>query len=60
MITVYLYNKNNLENVIEQYAISIEDYRNRTREYYPNWDNTRHVVSDVKFQNPVLSGEKIR
>lgn len=54
MITMYLYNKNNLDEIIEQPAISPEDYKERIREYFPPFDSDIYVISDKKYSNPVV------
>ena len=59
MITAYLYNKNTLE-AVEQPAVSLEDYRDRIREYYPSYNESVHIISETKFENPILEKNRIR
>ena len=59
MITAYLYNKNTLE-AVEQPAVSLEDYRARIREYYPSYNESMHIISETKFENPILEKNRIR
>ena len=54
MIIVYMYNKNNLSDVIEQYALSFEDYQARVELYYPPYDPAVNVPSAIKFINPIV------
>ena len=60
METVYIYNKNNLDNVIERPIISLQDFKNRIREYFPDYDPNMHIISEIKFINPIFSGNELR
>ena len=60
METVHIYNKNNLDNVIERPIISLQDFKNRIREYFPDYDPNMHIISEIKFINPIFSGNELR
>lgn len=57
---VNIYDKNTLQVVAHPVATSFEDFKNNPVLFYPDWDNTRHVCSDVEFQNPILVSGNIR
>ena len=57
---VNIYDKNTLQVVAHPVATSFEDFKNNPVLFYPDWDNTRHVCSDVEFQNPILVAGSIR
>lgn len=57
---VNIYDKNTLQVVAHPVATSFEDFKNNPVLFYPDWDNMRHVCSDVEFQNPILVAGSIR
>ena len=57
---INIYDKNTLQIVAHPVATNFEDFKNNPVLFYPNWDNTRHVCSDVEFQNPILVAGSIR
>ena len=57
---VNIYDKNTLQVVAHPVATSFEDFKNNPVLFYPDWDNTRHVCSDVEYQNPILVSGNIR
>ena len=57
---VNIYDKNTLQVVTHPVATSFEDFKNNPVLFYPDWDNTRHVCSDVEYQNPIIAAGNIR
>ena len=57
---INIYDKNTLQVVAHPVATSFEDFKNNPVLFYPDWDNTRHVCSDVEYQNPILVSGNIR
>ena len=57
---IFVYDKSNLENVIERPVLSIQDFKNRIKEYFPDYDPNTHIISEIKFINPILSGNELR
>lgn len=57
---VNIYDKNNLQVIAHPVATSLEDFKNDPIMFYPDWDSTRHVCSDIEFQNPILVAGNIR
>ena len=57
---VNIYDKNTLQVVAHPVATSFEDFKNNPVLFYPDWDNTRHVCSDVEYQNPIIAAGNIR
>ena len=57
---INIYDKNNLQVIARPVATSFEDFKNNPVLFYPDWDNTRHVCSDVEYQNPILVSGNIR
>ena len=57
---INIYGKNNLQVIAHPVATSFEDFKNNPVLFYTDWDNTRHVCSDVEYQNPILVSGNIR
>ena len=57
---INIYDKNNLQVIAHPVATSLEDFKDNPVLFYPDWDNMRHVCSDVEFQNPILVAGSIR
>ena len=57
---INIYNKNNLQVVAHPVATSLEDFKNNPILFYPDWDSTRHVYSDIEYQNPILISGNMR
>ena len=57
---INIYDKNNLQVIARPVATSFEDFKNNPVLFYPDWDNTRHVCSDVEYQNPILISGNMR
>jgi len=57
---VNIYDKNNLQVIARPVATSFEDFKNNPILFYPDWDNAKHICSDVEFQNPILVSGNIR
>ena len=57
---IFVYDKSNLENVIERPVLSIQDFKNRIKEYFPDYDPNTHIISEIKFITPILSGNELR
>ena len=57
---ILIYDKSNLENVVERPVLSIQDFKNRIREYFPDYDPNTHIISEIRFVNPILSGNELR
>ena len=57
---INIYDKNNLQVIAHPVATRFEDFKNNPVLFYPDWDNTRHVCSDVEYQNPILVSGNIR
>lgn len=60
MTIVYMYNINNLNEVIEQYALSFEDYKSRINLYYPPYDANINIPSEIRFNNPIYDNGVLR
>ena len=57
---INIYDKINLQVIAHPVATSLEDFKDNPVLFYPDWDSTRHVCSDVEFQNPILVSGNIR
>ena len=57
---INIYDKNTLQIVAHPVATNFEDFKNNPVLFYPDWDNTRHICSDVEYQNPILVSGNIR
>ncbi|WP_304176698.1 hypothetical protein [Leptotrichia trevisanii] len=57
---INIYDKNNLQVIAHPVATSLEDFKDSPVLFYPDWDSTRHVCSDIEFQNPILAAGTIR
>ena len=52
--------KNNVKVVAHPVATSLEDFKDNPVLFYPDWDNAKHICSDIEFQNPILVAGNIR
>lgn len=59
-MVINIYDKINLQVIAHPVVTSLEDFKDNPVLFYPDWDNTRHVCSDVEFQNPILVSGNIR
>ena len=57
---INVYDKNNLRVIAHPVATSLEDFKDNPVLFYPDWDNTKHICSDIEFQNPILVAGNIR
>ena len=57
---VNIYDKNTLQVVAHPVVTSLEDFKNNPILFYPDWDSTRHVYSDIEYQNPILISGNMR
>ena len=57
---INIYDKNTLRVVAHPVATSFEDFKNNPILFYPDWDSTRHVYSDIEYQNPILISGNMR
>ena len=57
---INVYDKNNLKVIAHPVATSLEDFKNDPTLFYPDWYNTKHICSDIEFQNPILVAGTIR
>ena len=57
---VNIYSKNTLQVVAHPVATNFEDFKNNPVLFYPDWDNAKHICSDIEFQNPILVAGNIR
>lgn len=51
---INIYDKNNLKVIAHPVATSLEDFKDSPVLFYPDWDNAKHICSDIEFQNPIL------
>ena len=57
---INIYDKNTLQVVAHPVATSLEDFKDNPIMFYPDWDSTRHVYSDIEYQNPILISGNMR
>lgn len=57
---IYIYLISTLENIAQPVATSFEEFKDNPAIFYPDWDNTKHICSDIEFQNPILVAGNIR
>lgn len=57
---INIYNKNNLQVIAHPVVTSLEDFKDNPIMFYPDWDSTRHVYSDIEYQNPILISGNMR
>ena len=57
---INIYSKDNLEIIGRPVISSLEDFKDDPTLFYPDWDNAKHICSDIEFQNPILVSGKIR
>ena len=57
---INVYDKNNLKVIAHPVATSLEDFKNNPILFYPDWDNAKHIFSEIEYQNPVLENGNLR
>ena len=57
---IHIYLIATMENIAKPFATSIEDFKENPNLFYPDWDSTRHVYSDIEYQNPILISGNMR
>lgn len=57
---INIYDKNNLQVVAHPVVTNLEDFKDNPIMFYPDWDSTRHVYSDIEYQNPILISGNMR
>lgn len=57
---INIYNKNNLQVIAHPVVTSLDDFKDNPIMFYPDWDSTRHVYSDIEYQNPILISGNMR
>ena len=57
---INIYDKNTLQVVAHPVVTSLEDFKDDPTLFYPDWDNAKHICSDIEFQNPILVAGNIR
>nr|DAI27265.1 MAG TPA: hypothetical protein [Caudoviricetes sp.] len=57
---INIYDKNNLQVVAHPVVTSLEDFKNNPILFYPDWDNAKHIFSEIEYQNPVLENGNLR
>ncbi len=60
MQVIYIYNKENMENIAQPIAMSFEDFKEEPNKFFPPWDSETMIFSDKLVTNAILdkkSGE---
>lgn len=57
---IFIYDKSNLENVIERPVLSVEDFNSDKKKYFPDFNDEKHFPSEIKFVHPILDGKNVR
>nr|DAN01234.1 MAG TPA: hypothetical protein [Caudoviricetes sp.] len=57
---INIYDRNNLQVIAHPVATNLEDFKDNPTLFYPDWNNTKHICSDIEFQNPILVVGNIR
>ncbi len=57
---INIYDKNNLQVVAHPVVTNLEDFKDNPIMFYPDWDSTKHVYSDIEYQNPILISGNMR
>ena len=57
---INIYDKNNLQVVAHPVVTNLEDFKDNPIMFYPDWDSTRHVYSDIEYQNPILISGNVK
>jgi hypothetical protein len=59
-LIINIYDRNNLQVIAHPVATNLEDFKDNPTLFYPDWNNTKHICSDIEFQNPILVVGNIR
>lgn len=57
---IYIYDIKKLTVVARPIVNSYEEFKAEPIKYYPEWNVTNHISTEVEFQNPVLDSGVIR
>lgn len=60
MINIYIYDKTLNALVLARPVMSLEDFENCKKGYYPNFDDNVHVYSTELFRNPIFDKGVLR
>lgn len=53
---IYIYDIKNLQVVARPIVGSYEEFKAEPTKFYPDWNVTNHISTEVEFQNPILDG----
>ena len=57
---IYIYDIKNLQVVARPIVNSYGEFKAEPIKFYPNWDMTNHLSTEIEFQNPILDSGVIR
>lgn len=57
---IYIYDIKNLQVVARPIVNSYGEFKAEPIKFYPNWDITNHLSTEIEFQNPILDSGVIR
>jgi len=57
---INIYNKETLEIMGRPVISSLEDFKANPKVFYPDFDVSRDLISEIKYQNPILESGNIR
>ena len=57
---VVIYDKKKLDIIARPTITTLEEFKNNPILFYPDWDNTKHIWNEIKYQNPVLDNGNLR
>ena len=60
MQIIYIYEKSTLNLITKIPANSIEDFQKRPIDHFPLFSDELHIISETKFENPILEKNRIR
>lgn len=57
---IYIYNIENLQVVARPIVNSYGEFKAEPTRYYPEWNISSHISTEIEFQNPILDSGVIR
>ncbi|MEG0424705.1 MAG: hypothetical protein RR556_03130, partial [Cetobacterium sp.] len=57
---IYIYDIKTLTVVARPIVKDYEEFKDEPTKFYPDWDVTNHLSTEIEFQNPIMDNGVIR
>lgn len=59
MNKIYIYNKETLELLGVPFITTLEEFKEKPTEFYPDWDNRTMIIAETEIQYPIIDETRI-